>query len=157
MPIKKRLNDEERLSKTVGANLRPALRHEFLHGMIKYGNYDASPKPLSAAIAAVNGWKGASWRDKCFVYVLANILYRANGKSFLSDVNYDRLKKHMWEHDQEILNSAGLHFHAPVIWDMRALQRVKPGTLPLPRPKRLKPLTKASATSKRRKLTKHIY
>jgi hypothetical protein len=143
--IKKRLTDEERLSTALGKNWRRMLRHEYLAGMIKFAHYPTDTASIKKAFSAVNAWKGASYPDKVFIYVLCNLLWRCNGSSPLSDPNYDRLGKHLAEKWGEVL-SAGVIYSDVFMWQLPKISAFKAGTMPAPPPLRPRLAPKASST-----------
>lgn len=119
MAIKRRKTGDERLEALIGMPLRRIMRMEPLR-KITYGHFgykDLTADQVSASIHKVNAWKGASYHEKVFVFVLVNMLWRTSetGDIFMSDANYDRLAKHLWEHTSDILGESGLAaFHAVV-------------------------------------------
>lgn len=139
MPIKKRLTDEERFEAEVGSNWRRALKHPLMSGMVRFANYPTDPNYMAKAIGRVRSWQGASYADKVFVFLLASVLYRANAESFLKDEAYDKLRDHLFRHDQDILDSCGLLFHGPLVWDHSKIARIPPGELVLPKRNGRKP------------------
>jgi hypothetical protein len=147
MAIKRRLTDEERFQTEVGPNWKQALLHPLLYGMVQFAKYPSDPASITKAIGRVRSWKGAHYTDKVFVFLLASVLYRANGESFLQNAAYDKLRDHLFRHEQDVLESCGLHFHGPMVWDHRKLTKVTPGELSLPAAAGKKP--------KRKKLKRH--
>ena len=147
MPIKKRLSPEERLSSILGTEWSDALRYPLIAGIVHFGKYDTSTKNVAKAIEQTSGWRGASFTDKVFVLLLAAILYRKNGESFLTNANYDRLRKHLLEHETDVLNSCGVTYHGPLLWDLPRLSRIPIGELRLP--------GQANAKPKRQRLKRH--
>lgn len=139
MPIKKRLTETERVSKTLGKGWEQCFMYGTLAGIVKFTRYDASPKNIARALKQVRGWQGASYQDKVVIFTLSSIMWRSFGESPLTDFQYDKLFKHLLDHENDILASAGLHYHQAFVWDHRVLARHSKGALLLPETPNSKP------------------
>lgn len=101
MPIAKRLTEAERTSKILGPKWRDAFHHPLVK-KVTY-SYDTSDANIMRALKVVRAWKGADWQDKAVIFAMASVLWRAYGYELLTDANFDRLRKHLVDHFQEIL------------------------------------------------------
>ncbi len=150
MPIKKRVSIADHAKAKLGREYRACLNHPYMKALTRWTDYDTSPLAAMKAIARVNGWKGGtSFEDKVFVYILCSIMWRAFGESHLSNANFDRLRKHIEDHDAEVLAKAGVLWHGVAIWDERHLRRFAKNDMILAMPKRK--FVKKKLKPKRRK------
>lgn len=153
MPIKRRSTPEERATKLLGTKYKSCLRHPYLQALVRFGKYNTSPINIMRAIEETRGWKGPSYADKVFVYLLCSIMWRGHGESYLTDSNFDKLRKHLEEHAQDILDKHGVLWHGIMLWDERQLRRFNKNDMLLPKPKRAKvKLTEKPKVKRRRKL-----
>jgi hypothetical protein len=154
MAIQKRSTPEDRAKKLLGNKYKASLRHRNVVPLVRFAKFDASPLNIMRAIEEVRGWKGASYLDKVFVYILCSVMWRGSGESYLTDANFDRLREHLENKEEEILSTNGAVVHGVMLWDERQLRRYNKGGMPLPTIKRTKVrLTpKPKAKPKRRRL-----
>lgn len=151
MAIVKRSTPEERAKKELGINYKRALRHPLLQSLAYIG-YDTSPIKVTKALANVRGWKGASYEDKTFIYLLASIMWRGFGTKLLTNENYDRLGKHLREHAADLLAKCHLGYHQAVVWDAPTLRMFGEGQMQLPQLKTLRKPKKTVKPKKKRVL-----
>ena len=136
MPIVKRKTPEERFASVAGSNWRDALSHPYIaalcHSGMSYDRYDNSTPNIARALNMVSGWQGAVWQDKVFILILANLLWRSSGAELLTDASYNRLYKHLIEHDKDVAANCHLAYRQVLIWDMPRLNVFRKGYLRFP-------------------------
>lgn len=158
MAIKRRPTEEEVLTRRLGDQWQSALHHPVISPLIRFAEHPADAGSVIAQIKKVSGWKGASYRSKVFVFVLASVIWRATGESFLTDARYDRLRKHLVEHEDDVLNKTHLLYYDAFVWGNAELaRRYGAGELDLSvyLPKRRKPKKTKRNKPKRKRLRKH--
>lgn len=152
MAIKKRKTEEQRVQTILGRHWKRGLKHSLMR-KLAYGNrIDLSERKVMDALKRVRAWKGAGYQDKVFVFCLSSVLWRAFGYELISDPNYDRLKKHLRDHADDVLDKCGIAEYHAILWDEPALRYIGKGDMILPSPVRKMPkkaLKKRSPARKR--------
>lgn len=141
MPIKRRLNPEQRAKKIITPQHRRTLRHPLMQKICYGGAFEPTAVNMAEAIQLTKSWKGASWTQKVFVQALDILMEKAFDISVLDPETYNRLQEHLKNNDDKMYAANWRIWHIWV-WDVYhdhyRLHDMAPGDLTLPTPPKVK-------------------
>ena len=135
MPIKKRLTEKQRLTRSLPKGWKSALRHPLLKALTHADHFNPTPINVSKAISTVSSWRGASDVEKVFVLALDLVMEKAYGEGVLSESNYNRLWDHLVNNEHKLDTWARQTFLWDIYHDHYGLVPLENGALELPKPK----------------------
>ena len=147
MPLKKRLTPTQRAASTLPDGWERALHHPVLKALTSYGQFPSDAVSVYDAYLRVVDETQPSMRDRVFVLFFSEVILRATSHDMLGKKAYLRSDRYLRDRELEIIDKAGLQYHAAFLWELPKLLKIKAGALDLTPYQPTKPFRKRLKTA----------